>query len=138
LGTLEVRMPDQPTRLELTAAFATLLQALCAVVLAGPEPGHDPAGRGVYQQNRWAALRRGPEAELVHPHQERLVPARELAAELVELIAPAAAELGTTRLLQPLLRGVCEGDEQLETGRAQGLEALCAELVARTEPSYDQ
>src|SRR5918992_858697 len=138
LGTLEVRMPDQPTRLDLTAAFAALLQALCAVVLAGPEPSYDPAGRGVYQQNRWAALRRGPEAELVHPREDRLVPVPELAAELVELIAPAAADLGTTRLLEPLLRGVCEGDEQLEIGRARGLEALCTELVARTEPSYDR
>jgi carboxylate-amine ligase len=132
LGTLEVRMPDQPTRLELTAAFAALLQALCAVVLAGLEPRYDPAGRGVYQQNRWAALRRGPEAELVHPHEDRLVRVPELAAELVELVAPAAADLGTTRLLEPLLRGASEGDDQLEIGRAQGLEALCGELVRRT------
>jgi glutamate---cysteine ligase / carboxylate-amine ligase len=135
LGTLEVRMPDQPTRLELTAAFAALLQALCAIVLASPEPLHDPAGRGVYQQNRWAALRRGLDAELVHPHRDQLVPVRDLAAELVELIAPAAAELGTAVLLQPLLRGVCEGDEQLDIGRAHGLNAVCAELVARTEPA---
>jgi carboxylate-amine ligase len=135
LGTLEVRMPDQPTRLELTAAFAAFLQALCAIVLAGPEPPYDPAGRGVYQQNRWAALRRGVEAELVHPHRDQLVPVPDLAAELVELIAPAAAELGTAALVQPLLRGVCEGDEQLEIGRAHGLHAVCAELVARTEPA---
>jgi glutamate---cysteine ligase / carboxylate-amine ligase len=131
-GTLEVRMPDQPTRLEVTAAFAALLQALCASVLAGPEPRYDPAERGVYQQNRWAALRRGPRAELVHPQRERLVPVPELAAELAELVAPAAAELGTSGLLQPILRGVCEGDEQLEIGRAQGLEAVCADLVLRT------
>jgi glutamate---cysteine ligase / carboxylate-amine ligase len=134
-GTLEVRMPDQPTRLELTAAFAALLQALCVVVLAGPRPRYDPAGRGVYQQNRWAALRRGPEAELVHPHQERLVPAHELAAELVDLVAPSASELGTAELVQPLLRGACEGDEQLASGRARGLQAVCAGLVARTEPA---
>src|SRR5213596_2137485 len=29
-GTLEIRAPDQPTSMELTAAFAALLQALCA------------------------------------------------------------------------------------------------------------
>jgi carboxylate-amine ligase len=133
-GTLEVRMPDQPTGLELTAAFAALLQALCVVVLAGAPPPFDPAGRGVYQQNRWAALRHGPRAELVHPFRERLVAVPELAAELVDLVAPAAAELGTRDLLQPLLRGRCEGDDQLEVGRDGGLEAVCADLVQRTTP----
>ena len=131
-GTLEIRMPDQPTRLRQTAAFAALLQALCVVVLASPRPEYDPAGRGVYQQNRWAALRRGPEAELVHPQLERLVPVPELAAELVDLVAPATAELGTGGLLEPLLYGGCEGNEQLEIGRTRGLQALCGELVERT------
>jgi carboxylate-amine ligase len=132
LGTLEVRMPDQPTRLELTAAFAALLQALSATVLAAPEPEYDPAARGTYAQNRWAALRRGPEAELVHPHREELVRVPELAAELVELVGPAAAELGTGGLMEALLGEGCEGDEQLEVGHAHGLEAVCADLVERT------
>jgi glutamate---cysteine ligase / carboxylate-amine ligase len=131
-GTLEVRMPDQPTRLELTAAFGALLQALCVVVLGGAEPRFDPAGRGVYQQNRWAALRHGPRAELIHPFRDRLAPVSELTTELVDLVTPAATELGTREFLEPLLRGACEGDEQLAIGREQGLEALCAELVART------
>ena len=134
-GTLEVRMPDQPTRLELTAAFGALLQALCVVVLDGAPTPFDPAGRGVYQQNRWAALRHGPRAELIHPFRERLVPVPALAAELVELVAPAATELGTSELLEPLLRGGCEGDEQLEIGRSRGLDAVCADLVARTAVS---
>lgn len=133
-GTLEVRMPDQPTRLELTGAFAALLQALSVVVLAGAETPFDPAGRGVYQQNRWAALRHGLRAELVHPFRDRLVPVPELAAELVEIVSPAATELGTRELLEPLLRGTCEGDEQLEIGRSSGLEELCSELIAKTDP----
>jgi glutamate---cysteine ligase / carboxylate-amine ligase len=131
-GTLEVRMPDQPTRLELTAAFGALLQALCVIVLAGAPTRFDPASRGVYLQNRWAALRRGPAAELVHPFRERLVPVPELAAELVDLVAPVAEELGTRANLEPLLRGGCEGDEQLAVGRERGLEAVCADLVQRT------
>jgi glutamate---cysteine ligase / carboxylate-amine ligase len=135
-GTLEVRMPDQPTRLAQTAALTALLQALCVVVLAGAPTAFDPAGRGIYQQNRWAALRRGPRAELVHPFRERLVPVPELAAELVDLVAPAAAELGTSELLEPLLGGGCEGDEQLEIGRDRGLEAVCADLVARTAQAF--
>jgi carboxylate-amine ligase len=133
-GTLEVRMPDQPTRLELTGAFGALIQALSVVVLAGAETPFDPAGRGVYQQNRWAALRHGLRAELVHPFRDRLVPVPELAAELVDIVSPAATELGTGELLEPLLRGTCEGDEQLEIGRSSGLEEVCSELVARTNP----
>jgi glutamate---cysteine ligase / carboxylate-amine ligase len=136
-GTLEIRMPDQPTRLERTAAFAALLQALAVTVLEGPDPPFEPAGRGVYQQNRWAALRHGPRAALVHPEGERLVPAGELGDELVALVSPAAVELGTRELLDPLLNGGCEGDVQLQIGRERGLETLCAALVDRTDPGYD-
>ena len=50
-GTLEVRMPDQPREPETSAAFAALLQAMVAAAEPGP-----PADRGVYAQNRWAAL----------------------------------------------------------------------------------
>ncbi len=67
-GTLEVRMPDQPTVLERSAAFVALLQTLCAH-FAGAEG--EAADRGVYQQNRWAALRFGAEAELLHPTEDR-------------------------------------------------------------------
>ena len=41
-GTLEVRAPDQPTSVELTAAFAALLQALCVTVLAGAAAVGEP------------------------------------------------------------------------------------------------
>ena len=34
LGTLEVRVPDQPTDVRLSAAFAALVQAMCATALA--------------------------------------------------------------------------------------------------------
>lgn len=129
-GTLEIRAPDQPTALELTAAFAALLQALCKTVLEGPPP--KPAERGDYAQNRWAALRFGPRAELVHPDGERLAPASELAAELIELIGPSARELGTDELLAAIDPSRCEGDRQLEVGRADGLEAVCADVAART------
>ena len=39
LGTLEVRVPDQPTDVHLSAAFAALLQALCATALGGGAAG---------------------------------------------------------------------------------------------------
>jgi len=118
-GTIEVRMPDQPTALARTGAFVALLRELVAAALRDPQPTYDPARRGDYQQNRWAALRFGMDAELIHPDGQRALQARELAAELFE-------RLGVDALGEP------EAARQLEIGRARGLAAVCADLVART------
>jgi carboxylate-amine ligase len=129
-GTLEVRAPDQPTEVELTAAFAALLQALCVSVLDREPPA--PANRGDYAQNRWAALRFGPRAQLIHPDGSRLVPVAELIAELLSLVEPAVRELGTGELLSVLDPSTCEGDRQLEIGRSLGLEAVAADAAERS------
>ena len=113
-GTLEVRMPDQPTGLDRTASFVALLRDLCAWALEHPAP--EPADRGIYQQNRWAAARYGPDAELIH--DGRLVRVRELYGEL-----PVETSL------DPALS---EGALQLEQGDAG---AACADIVRRTWPS---
>jgi glutamate---cysteine ligase / carboxylate-amine ligase len=120
-GTLEIRMPDQPTELERTVGFVALLKGLCDAVLERPQAPYDPAGRGMYQQNRWAASRFGLAAELVHPDGDRTARATELATELAAL----AGEDG----LDPMRM---EADRQLEVGRADGLEAVCTDLVERT------
>jgi glutamate---cysteine ligase / carboxylate-amine ligase len=125
-GTLEIRMPDQPTRPETTAALAALVQALVAAVT--PERAAD---RGIYDQNRWAALRFGSHAELIHPDGSRLVGVPRLLDELLALVTPAAERLGTTALLAPLV-GLAQADAQLEVGRREGLLALCRHLVAET------
>ena len=132
-GTLEIRMPDQPTSAVLSGAFAALIQALCKTVLDGaPVPGDPAARRGDYLHNRWAAMRFGPRAALIHPDGERVVQAGDLAAELFELIGPAAGELGCLDLLAAIDPAACEGDRQLEVGRSHGLVAVCAELVERS------
>lgn len=125
-GTLEVRMPDQPTRVEVTVAFAALLQALVASAAPGP-----PADRGLYAQNRWAALRFGRSARLVHPRERRLVDAHELLSELVRALRPTTERLGTTALLAPL-EGLAQADEQLAVARRDGMRALCERLVTLT------
>jgi glutamate---cysteine ligase / carboxylate-amine ligase len=114
-GTLEIRIADQPTRLEGTAALATLLQTMASKLGAD-----GPADRGLYAQNRWAALRFGREAELVHPDGSRLVTVPELLEEL-------AARVGSEGF--DLLDGA---EEQVETGRSEGLESLCRRLVDLT------
>jgi len=129
-GTLEVRAPDQPTDISLTGAYAALLQALGRTAVERPPTG--PYNRGDYAQNRWAALRFGPRAELIHPDGERLVRASELGAELLELVEPAARELGSAELLARIDPAVCEGDRQLEVGRAESVEAVVADVAERT------
>lgn len=132
LGTLELRIADQPTSVERAGALAALLQALVAAALASPPPPLDPARRGDYAQNRWAAARFGPRARLVHPAGERTAGVAELLAELCDLVRPAAEELGTAGLVGGLDASSCEADEQLAYGRARGPSALCAALAARS------
>ena len=127
LGTLEIRVPDQPTRPSVTAAFAALAHAL--VVWAEPADGH--ADRGLYAQNRWAAARFGADAGLVHPETRRLCSARELLAELLERVEPTSRQLGSDGFLGPL-RGLDQAAEQLEVARGEGLRSLCERLVALT------
>ncbi len=75
LGTLEIRMPDQPTDVRTSAALAEVLQGLAGQLLESDVPEAD---RADYEYNRWAAARFGPSAELIAPDGERLVPAFEL------------------------------------------------------------
>jgi carboxylate-amine ligase len=76
-GTLEIRIADQPTSLDRTALVAEAIVALVASAPAAETP------RGDYLQNRWAAAQRGLDAELIHPDGDRLVRARDLAADLL-------------------------------------------------------
>jgi carboxylate-amine ligase len=112
LGTLEVRIPDQPTDVGLSSAFAALVQAMCAAALAGELPGRPL--RVDYVQNRWAAARFGPPASLIHPDGSSFPTATELAGELLERVRPAAARLGGADVLARLDPSRCEADEQLD------------------------
>jgi carboxylate-amine ligase len=125
-GTLEVRIPDQPTLVEGSAALAALVQAL----VAAAEPGA-PADRGIYAENRWAAFRHGRAARLIHPDGTRIAPVDELLDELLERVGPKAEELGSAGLLRPLAR-LDGAREQLEVGRSEGLAALCRRLIDLT------
>jgi carboxylate-amine ligase len=127
LGTLEVRVPDQPTRLADTGALAAVAHAL----VAAADPAGRVADRGVYAQNRWAAARFGAAAGLIHPDDGRLATPAELLAELLAWVEPAARELGSAEYLVRL-QGLDQAGAQLEIGRRDGLETLCGTLVALT------
>jgi carboxylate-amine ligase len=132
LGTLEVRIPDQPTDVRLSSAFAALLQAMCATALEGGLPQNDARlgdhSRADYAQNRWAAARYGPRAELLHPDGGSVGSAASLGVELVELVRPAARALGGEAALDRLEPGACEADLQL----APSPLAAAADLVTRS------
>jgi glutamate---cysteine ligase / carboxylate-amine ligase len=110
LGTLEIRAPDQPTRLADTAALA----GLCHALVVAADPTATRADRGLYAQNRWAAVRFGAQAGLIHPETR---------------------ELTTPQELLDGLDGLDQAGEQLAIGRSDGLRALRERLVALT---YDQ
>ena len=122
LGTLEIRIADQPTDVRLSSAFAALLQGVCRAALDGALPGRPSAVD--YVQNRWSAARFGPRARLVHPDgaSVREVPA--LGAELVELVRPYAHP--AVERIDPAR---CEAELQLDAATPQ---EAAAGLVART------
>jgi len=111
-GTLEVRIADQPTSVERTGLLAELIVALVA---DAPVCRADPAARGDYLQNRWAAARSGLEAELIHPDGDHVVLARTLTGELLGADPPAPEAL-----------------RQLEVAGAGGVAAVAADVVGRT------
>ena len=95
LGTLEIRIADQPTSLKRTALVVRVLRDLVAGAPAST------ADRGDYVQNRWAAARFGLDAELIHPGGERAVLARELARELLGVEPPEPEALTLLSAARP-------------------------------------
>ena len=116
-GTLEVRMADQPTTLEATAALGGVIHAL--VTSSRPS---GPADRGIYAENRWAAARFGREAKLVHPSGDRLAAIPELLDELAGRLGDAVAPV----------RELDQAGRQLALGRSEGLRTVCERLVSLT------
>jgi carboxylate-amine ligase len=133
-GTLELRMADQQSDVRRTVAIAALVQALVAHALLQSPRKEKPGDRVLLRQNRYDAALRGLDAELVHPEEERVVPARELALELVELVRPSARELLSEELIAPLESLDDQAAAQLALGQRDGLAALCADLVRRSVP----
>ncbi len=110
LGTLEVRLADQPTDVRRAAALAALVQALCAAA----EPVGKPTDREAFLAARAAAAHGDAPTD-----------------DLLALVEPAARRLGSWELVESL-RGPTEAERQLEVGRRDGLVALTRDLVGRS------
>jgi carboxylate-amine ligase len=97
LGTVEVRVCDQPATAGEAAALAAVVQALCAW-LAGrhdegePSPVHP---RERIEENRWRALRHGLDGSFLDLATGDAQPARPRVAALLEALEPEAARLGS-------------------------------------------
>ena len=105
-GTVELRMCDAVSTLREVQAIAGLAQTLVAHVVDEIDAGtlQPPLREWAVRENRWLAARHGAEASLiVDDHGERR-PACELLAELVAVLQPTAARLGTTDDLADALR----------------------------------
>lgn len=114
-GTLEVRVPDQPTAVERTGGIVALVQALA---LAAERTTNPPADRAVYRQRREAAARGVADLGALAGHVE-----------------PVARRLGTWRTIGELLGSEPEAARQLRlrarSGRRALLETLLDESAAR-------
>jgi glutamate---cysteine ligase / carboxylate-amine ligase len=98
-GTLEVRILDQQTSVERSAAFAALVQVL---VRAVAEKQHEPFDRHVYLEQRAASAVDLPDRRTVEA--------------LGSLLEPGAVELGTWDLVRELLEAPSEAERQREIG----------------------
>ena len=93
LGTLEVRVPDQPTDVRLSAAFAALVQAMCATALADGLPRRLAACRLRPEPLGGGALRAARQPDPSR-RARRSRPRRSSRVELLERVRPAAERLG--------------------------------------------
>jgi glutamate---cysteine ligase / carboxylate-amine ligase len=106
-GTLEVRVLDQQTSVDRSAAFAALVQALVREVAADER---EPYDRRVYVERRAAAATAPPDPEAL--------------AELRTIVEPAARELGSWDVVGELLAAPSEAERQLEIGLPDVVRAL--------------
>ncbi len=133
LGTVEIRIMDAQSTLAGTAALVALVQSLVRLELVD---GHADAALvhapEVLDENRFLAARDGVAAELVDPVRGRAVSVVDIAAELVILCAPHAAELGCGEELKLVAELLVDGgpSRQRRLAEQHGLVGLVADLAA--------
>ena len=94
---------------------------------------------GCLDQNRWQATRHGLDGRVLDPVDQEVLPVRTQLDRLLEIVAPKAAELGSTHWLEFARRMMKAGSEsqwqvrQYERlgGDLRKLERLIAERTAK-------
>lgn len=123
--TLEFRVCDMPTRVDVTIAIAALFQAVVAKLarLRAHNLGFRQYQRALIAENRWRAMRYGIDGNLIDFGRVAEVPARQLMLELLEFVDDVVDDLGSRKALDAvhdILRDGTGADQQLrvyaETG----------------------
>lgn len=141
LGTIEFRIFDLPTDARRVVALAALCQAAAAHYQDRFEQGCPMTeyADGCLDQNRWQAMRHGLDGRMLDPVTQAIVPVRTQLERLLDMVAPQAAELGSTHWLEFVRAMMADGSEsqwQLDQcerlgGDLRRLELLIAERTAK-------
>jgi glutamate---cysteine ligase / carboxylate-amine ligase len=109
-GTVELRMCDGMSNLEEITAVAALAQSLVHDLDARLDRGETLPGAAdwVIRENKWLAARDGLDGSVIVDDQGTLRPTRSVIDELVDQLAPAAAELGCATELASVRRILAE------------------------------
>ncbi len=135
-GTVEIRACDAQTEISDTVALVALAQALVAWLAERVDAGETLPVHDGYRiaESLWLASLDRAAPEVLDLDTGMRVPLVERVAELVEVLAPTAVELGTERELARLreLARARGADRQLEIASALGVDGLAARLTEDT------
>ncbi|MDO6387607.1 YbdK family carboxylate-amine ligase [Uliginosibacterium sp. 31-12] len=110
-GTVEIRICDTPLTVRRATELTAYAQTLCRYLLVERPFVINEALYAVYTFNRFQAARFGLDGGLLDPvSQQRLVLREDILATF-ELLAPHAAELGTSELLASLRSALQAGND---------------------------
>ncbi|WP_084501260.1 glutamate--cysteine ligase 2 [Nocardia xishanensis] len=137
--TVEVRVSDVPATVAETTLLATLVRATVIMARESLDQGRTapPVAAEMLRAAYWKAARSGIDGDAVAPMDGRVLPARELLAELVEHVEPALKELGDREFVTDTIAAVLErgngATRQLRAFGAGGdVAAVIAELSEAT------
>jgi carboxylate-amine ligase len=142
-GTVEVRVCDSQTHVEHTLALTALIQAMVKELCEHFDDGGQlaPYPWQMLDENRWLAARHGLEGELVDLPASDRVPAKELAARLVERLREHAQDLGSEGHLDGVADLIENGNgasRQMMVYEANhDLREVMADIVAATAPEEE-
>lgn len=135
-GTIEVRVCDQPTRVEDTVVLCAVIQSLVATLAdrydeEGWLPVH-PTER--IAENRWRAANHGLAGELLDLDTGEAEPAGERLATFLDGLSPRAEELGCAAELESArsLARINGSERQRAVERELGMDGLARWLIAES------
>lgn len=91
-GTVEIRICDLPCRFSHLMGVVALTHALVVTLLSRPQPRH--MQMQILRANKWQALRHGLDGVFSNPVSATRQSMREGIADLIEMVLPAARQLG--------------------------------------------